>query len=123
MERLYAQMEVRTRGCPSCGSSEIIKKGYSSNGVQRYACKICGRGFIGNVVPNSHIDIETWKDFCRLYMRGLSLHGCASRCGVCLKTAHYMKSRLVGMLRDDPPMQMVFSGEMLLDMDDMLPAA
>ena len=121
-ERLYAMMDSRTNGCPFCGSSSIIRKGYSSNGVQRYACKGCGRGFIGNAVPYSHIRVETWKVFCGLYLEGHSIHVCAARCGVCLKTAQYMKSRLVGMLRDDPSMPVVFRGELLLDIGGRLPA-
>jgi transposase-like protein len=122
MERMYALMDSRTRECPFCGSSTIIRKGYSSNGVQRYACKGCGRGFIGNAVPYSHIGIDTWKVFCEMYLKGHSIHVCASRCGVCLKTAQYMKDRMVGMFREDPSMPVVFNGEMLLDIGYRLPA-
>ena len=121
-EHICALMDSRTKGCPSCGSSRIIRKGYSSNGVQRYACKDCGRGFIGNAVPYSHIRVGTWKVFCELYLMGHSIHVCASRCGVCLKTAQYMKDRLVGMFREDPSMPVVFNGEMLLDIGDRHPS-
>ena len=46
-------------------------------------------GFIGNVVPYSHISTDRWKTFCHLYLKGISIHRCASRSGVCLKTAQY----------------------------------
>ncbi len=116
VDHLYRLMDSQSKGCPFCASSEIIKKGRSSNGTQRYACKVCGRGFIGNAVPNSHVQIDTWKVFCRSYLNGLSIHKCASRCGVCLKTAQYMKSRLVDMFRDNSSIPMVFRGELQLDM-------
>ena len=51
-ERLYAMMDSRTKGCPFCGSSSIIRKGYSSNGVQRYACKGCAKMGIDYVVSS-----------------------------------------------------------------------
>jgi len=116
LNRLYALMDPRTKICPFCDSSRVIKKGHSSNGSQRYACKSCMRGFIGSAVPNSHVQTDTWKVFCRSYLNGLSIHKCASRCGVCLKTAQYMKSRLVDMFRDNSSIPMVFRGELQLDM-------
>jgi len=122
VEHLFVLMESRSKGCPFCSSSRVIRKGYSSSGTQRYACKSCGKGFIGNVVPNSHIRIDTWKEFCRSYLKGSSIHRCASECEVCLKTAHYMKCRLVDMFRDNPLIPMVFSGEVLLDLGSGLPA-
>lgn len=118
IKHLYRLMDSQSKGCPFCASSEIIKKGHSSNGTQRYACKTCGRGFIGNAIPNSHIRTDKWKTFCGLYLKGISLHRCAARCGVCLKTAHYMKCRLVGIFRSNPSLPMVLSGELLLDRSD-----
>ena len=87
IERLDRMMDSKFNTCPFCDSEEIIRKGRSSTGTQRYACKACGRGFIGNAVPYSHVSMERWKTFCHLYLKGISIHRCESRCGVCLKTA------------------------------------
>ena len=32
--------------CPSCGSANLIKKGFSSNGCARRLCKNCGKHFV-----------------------------------------------------------------------------
>ena len=118
IECLDGMMDSKVYVCPFCDSEEIIRKGRSSTGTQRYACKVCGRGFIGNVVPYSHINTERWKSFCHLYLKGISIHRCASRCGVCLKTAQYMKDRLVRMVRRDTGIPMTFCGEMVIDTAD-----
>lgn len=115
VEHLDVVMESRTRECPFCGSAEIIRKGYSSNGTQRYGCKACGRGFIGNVFPYTHVPLDKWKAFSRAYLEGTPLIRCAAACGVCLKTAQYMKHRLVDMVRNDPSIPLTFCGEMLVD--------
>ena len=118
IERLDSMMDSKVNACPFCDSEDIIKKGRSSTGTQRYACKTCGRGFIGNVVPYSHISTDRWKTFCHLYLKGISIHRCATRCGVCLKTAQYMKDRLVRMVRSDAGIPMTFCGEMMIDVAD-----
>ena len=106
----------RTRCCPFCESSEIIKKGHSPNGAQRYACKTCGKSFIASAVPHTHVNTEKWRLFYRSYMRGMSIHQCAAICDVCLKTSHYMKGRLVDMVRYDHVLPLTFHGVLLLDM-------
>jgi hypothetical protein len=53
--------------------------------------------------------------FYRLYLNGTSLHGCASKCDVCLKTAQFMKRRIEGMLGYDSLIPASFCGEMAID--------
>ena len=108
-------MGSRFRECPFCGSSEIIRKGRSSNDAQRYACKACHRGFIGNVTPYTHIPLGRWKIFSRSYLEGKSIHRCAVECDVSLKTAQRMKNRIVDMLRSDLYAPVTFNGELLID--------
>ena len=115
VRRLDQILSSKSEQCPCCGSSDIIKKGHSPNGSQRYACKVCGRGFIENVFPYSHMSIDKWKLFCRSYMNGESIHRCAMVCDICLKTSQYMKDRLVEMVRSDPSMPVRFCGEMMMD--------
>ena len=115
VRRLDQLLSSRSGRCPCCGSSDIIRKGRSPNGSQRYACKICGKGFIANAVPYSHMSIDKWKLFYRSYMKGESIHRCAMVCDICLKTSQYMKDRLVDMVRNDPSMPVTFRGEMMMD--------
>ena len=110
--RLDVLLESRTRECPFCGSSDLIRKGHSPAGLQKYTCKGCGRGFIGNVFPFTHVCIEKWMMFSRAFLGGYSIRRCAKVCCVCLKTAQYMKDRIVSMMRGDISLPVTFLGEM-----------
>ena len=116
IRRLDKILDSRLKRCHCCGSTEIAKKGFSKNGTQRYACKVCGKGFLANVFPYSHVDIDRWKLFCRLFMEGTSIRHCATVCDICLKTSQHMKDRLVDMLLSDPSLSVTFCGEMMVDM-------
>ena len=115
IEHLDHMLASRSRYCPVCGSPNIIKKGHSPNGAQRYACKVCGKSFIASTVPHTHVDTDKWKLFYRSYLRGMSIHQCATICDICLKTSQYMKDRLINMVRYDSAMPLTFCGELLLD--------
>lgn len=105
--------------CPSCGSFEVIRKGHTSSGSQRYRCKRCGIPFISghpSVFPNSHIDNGIWNIFISEYLEGNTLRTCSKRCNVCLKTAFSMKSRLVeNIRRSEGYPGVLFHGEVMLD--------
>ena len=105
--------------CPSCGSSEIIRKGHTSSGTQRYRCKGCDTPFVfrhSPVFPNSHIDSCVWETFITEYLEGNTLRGCSSRCNVCLKTSHSMKKRLIeNIRRSEGYPGVLFHGEVMLD--------
>ena len=116
IRHLDQMLESRLGHCPGCGLADIVKKGFSRNGTQRYACKVCGKGFIANVFPYSHVGIDKWKQFCRLYMEGTSVRRCATICDICLKTSQHMKDRLVDMMLGDPSLPVTFHGEMMVDM-------
>ena len=115
IERLDWLFDSRSKLCPHCGSSEIVMKGHSPRGVQRYACKACGKGFVANVVPHTHLSADKWKLFCRSYMRGMSIHHCAVVCNICLKTSQHMKDRLTEITRSDPSIPAGFRGKLLMD--------
>ena len=105
--------------CSSCGSSEIIRKGHTSSGSQRYRCKGCGTMFTSghpSVFPNSHIDNGIWNIFISEYLEGKTLRTCSKRCNVCLKTAYSMKNRLIEIIRRSEGYPgVLFHGEITLD--------
>ena len=115
IDRLDRLFDSRSRFCPYCGSSEIVRKGHSANGSQRYACKACGKGFVANVIPYTHLSTDVWKLYSRSCMRGMSIHHCAVVCNICLKTSQHMKDRLTEMARSDPSIPAGFRGELLMD--------
>ena len=49
--------------CPNCGSLKFTRKGFTSNGIQRYCCKDCGKRFnilTGTLLDNHKISISEW---------------------------------------------------------------
>lgn len=64
------------RKCPYCSSEKFIKRGFTSNGVQRYMCS-CGQRFL----PTTHtifdghkISVSEWMEYCLNLFRYLSIN-------------------------------------------------
>ena len=57
---------IEVNFCPHCNSSNINKKGFTNNKIQRYYCKDCGKKFtpITNTIFDNHkISIAEWIEF------------------------------------------------------------
>lgn len=57
---------IQITNCRYCNSSQISKKGFTNNNVQRYVCKNCGKKFIpttGTIFENHKISITEWIEF------------------------------------------------------------
>lgn len=53
--------------CQNCKLLRFTKKGFTSNGIQRYCCKDCGKRFnilTGTLLDNHKISISEWIEFC-----------------------------------------------------------
>lgn len=62
--RLLNSIEMKT--CRLCGSKNITKRGFTSNGIQRYYCKECNHCFtvVTNTIFENHkIPISEWIEF------------------------------------------------------------
>lgn len=95
-ERENAAYEVKC--CPRCGCVEIVKKGRSKDGSQRYLCHGCGRTFgarTGRVAGMSKLPPEKWMAYARCFLDMLSLRACAERVGVSLPTSLFMRRRIL----------------------------
>lgn len=87
--------------CPRCGHEAFVKRGLDSKGRQRWVCKGCGRTFTAascNVVALSKLPLDTWCRFIERMLAGDSLRLCALRCGVSLKTSHFMRMRVLEVM-------------------------
>lgn len=54
------------KACPHCGSDGYRKKGFTSNGVQRFVCHSCGRSFCaltGTVFDSHRLPLTEWLGF------------------------------------------------------------
>jgi transposase-like protein len=56
------------KSCPSCGTLNIKKAGYSKTGIQRYICRECGKVFSDNTKERPNI-----SEAVELLLKGVSL--------------------------------------------------
>ena len=111
-ERLVAALreaifgEMAGRGgepsrCPRCGCAHVVSKGRDRDGGRRWLCRGCGRTFsakTGRVLALSKLGAGAWSAFVEGMVEGLPLRGLARACGVCLKTAWYMRMRVCSVM-------------------------
>ena len=73
----YARTE-----CPACRSGQVKRNGFDARGIQRYACRTCGRGFsplTGTIFEDHRISVAGWFEFLLGIMSYESLAGIARR--------------------------------------------
>ena len=113
MERLISDLKAAVLGalgsggaeparCPRCGCAAVARRGRTSSGAQRWACRGCGRTFTaatGRVLSLSRLGAATWSSYVEGMVAGESLRALASRCGVCLKTSWFMRMRVLEVMR------------------------
>ncbi|MCL2826634.1 MAG: IS1595 family transposase [Eggerthellaceae bacterium] len=82
--------------CPRCGCPRFVRKGRSALGAQRWLCRGCGstfsQGTMG-LLANSKLPAAVWMAFAECMADALCLRETASRCGVSLYTAWFMRMR------------------------------
>ena len=108
-----AAEDVGRAACRECGSLSTVKRGKTAAGTQRYLCKDCGRSFTvsaASVFARSKLPSETWMRFAECFVDRLPLRECAQRCGVGLKTAFFMRHRVLESLFENLPAFQVKAG-------------
>lgn len=103
--------EIET--CPHCGCPYHTKRGFDQYGNQRYLCKGCARTFTARsrrIFATTKLPRSTWMKFVQCHVDVLPLRESAERCGVCLKTAFFMRHRLLEAVRKTLPSFQVESG-------------
>ena len=92
--------------CPRCGSWHVVKKGRDGDGSQRYLCRSCLRTFTARtnrVFATTKLDRATWMEFAECHVDVLPLRESAQRCGVSLKTAFFMRHRILECISQSLP--------------------
>ena len=87
--------------CPRCGHPHVVSKGRDRDGGRRWLCRGCGRTFsakTGGVLALSKLGAAEWSSFVEGMVEGEPLRALARRCGVCLKTAWYMRMRACSVM-------------------------
>ena len=92
--------------CPRCGCPRFTRKGRSAGGAQRWLCAGCRRTFSAKtmgLLAQSKLPPATWMAFAECMADALSLRESASRCGVSLYTAWFMRMRVCEVMRRRAP--------------------
>lgn len=64
---------IITHGCPRCGSEKLAKNGHDYQGVQRYACRSCGR--YRTLHTQSGYSASGWQQVKQGVLERVSLRG------------------------------------------------
>ena len=92
--------------CPRCECPTFVRKGRDADGGQRWLCRGCGRTFSAKtlaLLAASKLPAGTWMSFAECMADALSLRESASRCGVSLYTAWFMRMRVCEVMRRRMP--------------------
>lgn len=102
--------------CPFCGSGQFIKRGYTTNGIQRYSCS-CGRRFL----PTTHtifdghkISVSEWMEYCLNLFRYLSLNADSWNNKNAFSTSQYWLKKLF-LILENSQQSIILSGTVWLD--------
>lgn len=101
------------RACPWCGSPHYVKRGRDGRGRQRFLCRGCARTFTDatmRIFSTTKLDRSAWMRFAECHVDMLPLRESAEKCGVCLKTAFFMRHRLLEAMAKRMPAFRVEAG-------------
>lgn len=107
--------------CPHCGSTgaDVVKAKGKSPRPGLYYCNGCDEQFtatVGTVMERSHVPLTKWWLAMHLIgssKKGMSAHQLHRMLGVTYKTAWFMGHRIREAMRDDSPMPMGGSGQIV----------
>lgn len=93
--------------CRVCSSDHLIKYGRTAAGTQRYQCKDCKLVFTnrptGNLFANTKLSDDQWETFVDCFVDRDVLMAVVRKCGVCLKTAWFMRFRMMQLVYENLP--------------------
>ena len=82
--------------CPYCGSEDLARIGFDSNGIRRYKCS-CGRTFkptTGTIFDSRKIPICEWIEYCLNIIRYVSLNADSWNNRNAISTSKYWLEKL-----------------------------
>ncbi|MBQ9210210.1 MAG: IS1595 family transposase [Clostridia bacterium] len=103
--------------CPFCKSEIFVRKGLTSQGIQRYLCKQCSRRFIpttGTIFDEHKISIREWIDYTLNILRYVSITADSWNNKNDFKTSRYWLQK-VFLVLEDYPSTIKLSGQVWFD--------
>lgn len=95
-----------TMTCPRCGCGDYTRHGTTGAGTQRYRCSRCLRTFThapGNLFKFTKLERWQWHRFAECFVDLSPLTTVMERCGVCLRTAWFMRHRVMELIYANNP--------------------
>ena len=92
--------------CPRCGHWHVVKRGKDPDGAQRYLCRNCPKTFCGStlkVFSTTKLDRATWMRYAECHVDLCTLREVQEKCGVSLKTAWFMRHRVLEAISASMP--------------------
>lgn len=87
--------------CPHCEDNRVIKFGKMGT-KQRYKCKSCNRTFndsTKSALAKSHVPLNSCLEYAKCMALGLSIRNSTERINVGVKTAFYMRHKILDAIR------------------------
>ena len=103
--------------CPFCSSTSFVKDGFTRNGVQRYRCKHCKKGFnilTGTLLENHKIPITEFIEYALMLVNFSSINLVARTNKNGFTTSKYWLEKIFIVLKDYQK-DIILSGEVFLD--------
>jgi len=104
LEKLVTE-ERHTHGivCPYCGCIEnVSRNGHRPDGKQRYLSNKCGRSSVANtnsITSGTRKDLDTWNEFSRCMVSGLSVRKTADICKIHRNTAFIWRHKVLDAIQ------------------------
>ena len=98
-----ALFEKGKNECPYCHECNIIKKGFSETGIQRYKCKECGKKFndlSGTPFSGTRLTYKQIDTFMQCFRDKISIRKTAKRMNVGKNTVHLLRLKVMDSLKE-----------------------
>lgn len=108
---------LNVRCCKYCGSTLFIKKGFTSNGVQRYKCKDCDKYFTilsNSLFENHKISILSWIEYLLNLFGYVSFRSTSRNSKIADSTTKYWLFKLFDILSNYQE-DIILSGDVYID--------
>lgn len=100
---VYSLVKEDLPVCNKCGSVHVVKNGKDSHGHIRYLCRDCGKTFgtlSSSVVSRTRKDADTWQEYIKCMLQGLSIAKSAEACGIAIQTAFTWRHKILNALTE-----------------------
>ena len=100
---VYTLIKEELPICHKCGSVHVVKNGKDAHGHTRYLCRGCGKSFGAlstSVVSRTRKDADTWQEYIKCMLQGLSIAKSAEACGIAIQTAFTWRHKILNALTE-----------------------